>query len=144
MLGELTPTEIERVLRENVVGRIGCHASGQTYVVPVTYAYDGVDVYSHSRDGLKLRMMRENPHVCFEVDHMDGQANWSSVIAQGTFVELHGSEREQAKRVLLSTMESRLPLGPPGESVHPHDGMIAATVYRIVLANKTGRFERRS
>jgi uncharacterized protein len=144
MLGELTPSEVEDVLRGNVIGRIGCHAFGQTYVVPITYAYDGANVYAHSRNGMKLNMMRENPHVCFEVDHMDDLANWRSVIAWGTFAELYGPERERAVTILIETMQSRLPEGPPGESVHPREGMKTAILFHIALDKKTGRFERRS
>ena len=35
---ELTPDEIEGFLAEQIVGRIGCHHDGSTYVVPVIYA----------------------------------------------------------------------------------------------------------
>jgi nitroimidazol reductase NimA-like FMN-containing flavoprotein (pyridoxamine 5'-phosphate oxidase superfamily) len=144
VIGDLTPDQVEGVLRENVIGRIGCHAYGQTYVVPITYAYDGTHVYAHSRMGMKVHMMRENPHVCFEVDNMDHEANWRSVIAWGTFDELRGAEREQALKILLATMDARLPVGPPGETVHPREGMETAVLYRIKLEKKTGRFERRA
>lgn len=143
MLGDLTPAEVEDVLRENIIGRIGCHAFGYTYVVPITYAYDGTNVYAHSSNGMKINMMRENPRVCFEVDHMDDFANWRSVVAWGTFSELYGPERAAAYQVLIETMQSRLPDGPPGESMHPHEGMKTAVFYRIRLERKTGRFERR-
>ena len=144
MVGDLKPSEIETILHHNIIGRIGCHAFGKTYVVPITYAYDGAKVYAHSRLGMKIHMMRENPHVCFEVDWMDDHANWYSVIAWGRFEELHGEDRSAALKVLLAKMDSRLPAGPPGETVHPHKGMDAAVLYRIELETKTGRFERRS
>ena len=70
MLGTLTAPEVEALLRAEAEGRVGCHADGRTYVVPIVYAYDGEAVCGHSRDGLKLRMMRANPRVCFEVDRM--------------------------------------------------------------------------
>jgi nitroimidazol reductase NimA-like FMN-containing flavoprotein (pyridoxamine 5'-phosphate oxidase superfamily) len=41
MLGELTPEQINAVLFSEVVGRIGCHSEGRTYVVPITYVFDG-------------------------------------------------------------------------------------------------------
>lgn len=66
MLGDLNASEIERFLRENIVGRIGCrHAFGKTYVVPITYAYEGSAVYAHSDEGMKLHMMRDNPTYRF-------------------------------------------------------------------------------
>ena len=63
MLGELTAEQIEAMLRAETTGRIGCHADGRTYVVPVTYAYESGCVYSHGFDGLKIRLTRSNPRV---------------------------------------------------------------------------------
>ena len=142
MLGELTVEQIEEVLRDNIIGRVGCHAYGRTYVVPITYAYESGYVYAHTAEGMKLHMMRENPHVCFEVDYMDDIANWRSVIAWGTFEELKGERAERALQVLVDRIELEID-GPPGKSVHPHSGMAPAVIYRIELEEKTGRFERR-
>lgn len=142
MLGELGRAEIEDVLHENVIGRIGCHAFGRTYVVPITYAYDGSAIYARSSEGMKLHMMRENPHVCFEVDSMDGMANWRSVIADGVFEELHGDDALECAGWIVEELSTRLE-GPPGETVHPKHGADPGVVYRIVLEEKAGRFERR-
>jgi nitroimidazol reductase NimA-like FMN-containing flavoprotein (pyridoxamine 5'-phosphate oxidase superfamily) len=60
---DLTREGIDELLREEIVGRIGCHADGETYVVPVIYAYDGEAFYAYSIEGKKIRMMRENPSV---------------------------------------------------------------------------------
>jgi uncharacterized protein len=81
MLGELNEAQVDQVLRSEVIGRLGCHAQGRTYIVPITYAYDGDCIYGHSAEGMKVRMMRANPNVCFEVDEMESMANWRSVIA---------------------------------------------------------------
>ena len=58
---ELTPAEIAALLEEQLVGRIGCHVDGLTYVVPVVYAYDSGSVYVLSTEGQKVDMMRANP-----------------------------------------------------------------------------------
>lgn len=88
MIETLPDEEIERTLREQFVGRIGCHADGRTYVVPVAYAYHDNCIYGHSIEGVKIRMMRKNPNVCFEVDRIDALSRWRSVIAWGHFEEL--------------------------------------------------------
>lgn len=142
MLGELTLSEVERILHDALIGRIGCHAYGKTYVVPITYAYDGTFVYAHSAEGMKIHMMRANPHVCFEVDAMDNLANWQSVVAWGTFQELHGDDARSAMALLIERIEPRID-GPPGASVHPNSSTEPAVLYRIQLEEKTGRFERR-
>jgi nitroimidazol reductase NimA-like FMN-containing flavoprotein (pyridoxamine 5'-phosphate oxidase superfamily) len=143
MLGELSARDVERVLRDNMIGRIGVHALGRTYVVPITYVYDGDAIYAHTREGMKMHMMRENPHVCFEVDRMDGVANWESVIAWGTFEELRGERAERAMAMLVRELAPRLQ-GPPGGSAHPREGDATHLAFRVELEEKTGRFERRA
>lgn len=150
MLGELTPLEIEDLLRTEFTGRLGCHAEGRTYVVPITYAYKDGYVYCHSPEGLKLRMMRKNPVVCFEVDRVKDMGNWRSVVATGRYEELTGGDALAAMDVLISRFVA---LKVPDEP-HPSyvfrasdaeparaDGREIA-LFRIHLVEKTGRFER--
>ena len=151
MLGTLNRDEIDHVLRTEVVGRIGGHDDGRTYIVPITYAYDGGHVYGHSAVGMKVRMMRTNPHVCFEVDHMEDMANWQSVIAWGVYEELHGDAATEAMRLLIDRLAPLM----ASETSQPSHGLGApsghradtagheAVIYRITLTEKTGRFEKR-
>jgi nitroimidazol reductase NimA-like FMN-containing flavoprotein (pyridoxamine 5'-phosphate oxidase superfamily) len=149
MLGPLTENEIDEVLGHEYLGRIGCHADGRTYVVPVSYAYEDGAVYGHAAEGLKLRMMRANPNVCFEVDRMDDLTTWRSVIAWGRFEELHGPEADHGLALLVARL---LPIAANSEMRHTAKSLtrqnraneegLQAVVYRIVLAEKTGRFER--
>ena len=87
MISELDRAEIDDLLHAQVVGRIGCHADGATYVVPVIYAYDGEAFYVYTVEGRKVRMMRASPQVCFEVDEYE-RGSWRSAIAQGRYEEL--------------------------------------------------------
>jgi nitroimidazol reductase NimA-like FMN-containing flavoprotein (pyridoxamine 5'-phosphate oxidase superfamily) len=150
MLGELSAQEIEELLSIEVTGRIGCHADGRTYVVPITYAYQSTFVYCHSPDGLQIRMMRKNPVVCFEVDRVEDLGNWRSVIATGRFEELSGREALDAMDVLIARFMVIERLNDPHPSyvfreseVEPPraDGR-EIVLFRIHLAKKTGRFER--
>lgn len=143
MIGVLGPEQIDLVLRSQVVGRIGVHADGRSYVVPVSYVYDGDVIYSHSAEGLKLRMMRANPEVCFQVDDMKGMANWRSVIAWGRFEELAGDQARAAIDLLfarLSPLTSSETAGPVGRT--SGRGGHGGVAYRILLTERTGRYER--
>ncbi len=150
MLGSLSCAEIEELLRTEAVARLGCHAEGRTYVVPVTYAYDGDALLIQSADGLKLRMMRDNPWVCVEVDHIDDLANWRSVIAWGRFGELFGTDasvalarlRERLQPLIISETTPVSEALAEGER-RVRSGNGHASIYRIHLFEKTGRFERR-
>ena len=122
------------------MGRIGCHVDGLTYVVPVIYAYDGGAFYVASIDGQKIRMMRQNPHVCFEVDEYDGAGSWQSAIVRGVYEELDGVDAEHAVE-LLAARFSRA--GTAGSS-RRHSGDGPGTVcFRIRAQELTGRAVRR-
>lgn len=137
MLGKLGPEQIERLLQQECVGRIGCHAEGMTYVVPVTYWYDGRDVLCHSTEGLKLRMMRIDPKVCFEVDRMRSMTEWECVIAHGTFEEIPVAGQAEAMRTFSRWLRPRMPSASAG--MHGAGGR--AVMFRIHLTEKSGRFE---
>ena len=148
MIGALKPEEIEDVLTHQVLGRIACHANGITYIVPVSYAYDGQYIYLHSKEGKKVSMMRANPDICFETDQMENMANWKSVIAWGKCEEL---TKEEDREVALKTLVDRILPLISSETTHltPHwpfppenMGEIEGIVFRIKLLTKTGRFEK--
>jgi nitroimidazol reductase NimA-like FMN-containing flavoprotein (pyridoxamine 5'-phosphate oxidase superfamily) len=150
MLGTLSAAEIEDLLQGEVVARLGCHANGRTYVVPVTYAYDGEGLLIQSADGLKLRMMQENPSVCIEVDHIDNLANWRSVIAWGRFERLFGEDAASALVRLRARLQPFIvsETTPGAERLAAGEAPVRrgnghAAIYRIHLFEKTGRFERR-
>ena len=150
MIGALDDTQIEQILKTQGVGRIGCHADGRTYVVPIAYVYDGRAIYFQSLDGLKIRMMRENPFVCFEVDVVYDLANWQSVIASARFEELSGETATKGLELVLRglmpfiTGETTTPShGLPGSS-HADKLRTEVIVGRLELIEKTGRFEKRS
>lgn len=149
MLGRLNQSEIETVLHRQSIGRIGYHADGKVHIVPVVYAYDGVRILCHSREGQKIRAMRANPNVCFEVEQIDDLTNWQSVVAWGTYEELTGDAAALAIGFLVDALTklvgvdappgaSRSSITPPGHGAEAAD----AVVYCLHLSEKTGRFER--
>jgi nitroimidazol reductase NimA-like FMN-containing flavoprotein (pyridoxamine 5'-phosphate oxidase superfamily) len=130
--------EAEEFLRAQFVGRLGCHARGKTYVVPVIYAWHGGCAYVYSIEGQKVQMMRENPSVCFEVDQYYPGGGWKSVIVQGTYEELDGEGAAVALR-LLSERFSR-PLGAGGGEVQrPRGEGRVPVAFRIKAGVITGR-----
>jgi nitroimidazol reductase NimA-like FMN-containing flavoprotein (pyridoxamine 5'-phosphate oxidase superfamily) len=130
--------EIDDFLERELVGRIGCHADGVTYVVPIIYAYDGVAFHAHTIEGTKLRMMRTNPRVCFEVDRYE-DGGWTSVIAQGTFEQLDRDEAERALALLAARFEGN---GRRARSAERGTGR-ASVSFRIRIGEISGRRVRR-
>lgn len=148
MIGKLSIEEIEDVLKKNVLGRLGCHDMGKTYVVPISYVYDGRDIIAHSVNGMKIEMMRNNPRVCFEVDEMENLRNWRSVIVWGTYQELNDErDRYKAMKIFVDRMmymkisDSALPPEATHERTHPRAAGFKPVIYRIIISEKTGRYE---
>ena len=132
----LPPAGIEELLRTALVGRIACcgHGAagddGRPYVVPLAYGYDGAAVYAHSGPGRKIRLMRAQPLVSFEVDQAEAADRWRSAIADGVYEELADpADRARALAIIYPPPATAPPLGP--ETV----------VYRIRLTAKSGRYE---
>jgi uncharacterized protein len=149
MIGTLTDEQIEEVLKGNVLGRIGCSEGNKVYVVPINYVYDGKHIIGHSVVGMKIRMMRNNPAVCFEVDEMKSFTNWKSVIVWGQYEELTDErERYPAMKLFVDRMlrmkisETAILPELSEQRVHPRSpGNIKPVIYRIIITEKTGRFE---
>jgi uncharacterized protein len=146
MFGTLNNDAIDSILHHQLIGHIGCHSKGTTYVVPVSYAYHDGCIYIRSeKEGMKIDMMRQNPNVCFEVYRMQDMGNWQCVVAWGTFEELTDEkERAAAIRVLLkrdlpiiTSQTVRLTPNFPFDDVNSVTGII----FRIKLERKTGRYE---
>lgn len=149
MLGTLTKDQIQHVLQSQIVGRIGCCVDKEMYIVPVTYVYHKDFIYAHSKEGLKVRMMRKNPNVCFQVDAMENMANWRSVIVWGEYEELQG---EKLQKMGMKIMTDRLIPFMTSETVRPSNALsrppeliekgFKAVVYRIKVIKTSGRFEK--
>jgi nitroimidazol reductase NimA-like FMN-containing flavoprotein (pyridoxamine 5'-phosphate oxidase superfamily) len=148
MLGNLTDTEIEDLLKRQVIGRIACHADGVTYIVPTNYLYNGTHIISHSAAGKKIEMMRKNPDVCFEVEDIQSVFRWQTVIAWGKYEEI--TEPKERDRAMQGLIHKIMPLvSDPAD--HPFHGIavdefdietkIELILFKITLNNKTGRFE---
>ena len=147
MFGVLEDEQIEKVLSENIIGRLGCHANGKTYVVPVSYAYNEQYIYVRSFEGLKISMMRENPNVCFQVDQMEDMADWQSVIIWGTFEELTNTEDKDKglkilqSRILPTISSETVKLSPEWPFPAGDLSRVEGIVFRIKTIERTGRCE---
>ncbi|HOY49402.1 MAG TPA: pyridoxamine 5'-phosphate oxidase family protein [Chryseolinea sp.] len=149
MIGTLNKLQIDFLLRSELLGRIGCSADGITYVIPITYVYDGKYILAHTREGTKIEMMRKNANVCFEVDRIQDMANWQSVIIQGKYEELSGKKAEDTVQLLVNRMhpfassETMVPRYALAQHKTPLAQDSRMIVFRIRIVEATGRFEKK-
>jgi len=145
MYHPLNKDQVDSLLLGQVMGRLACTDGKLPYIFPVTYCYDGKYIYGQTNNGSKLRMMREYPDVCFEVDSVLDMNNWQSVIVTGTFEEMKDEEITAAREVLFNRVFQLM----TNSRVHSHEHEVIAEpddsnrirdiVYRIRIKDITGR-----
>ena len=84
---DLNRNELDEVLNEERVVRVGFEANGERYLVPLGFiSYQGA-LYAMTTYGRKTRMAGINPKVSFQIDTSSrtGPFNWHSVSGEGIF-----------------------------------------------------------
>jgi uncharacterized protein len=133
-IDKLTSKEAVEVLTQETLGRLGCIAEGEPYVVPVHYFFDGENIYIHSLPGKKITALRAQPRACLQVDDIQDSYHWRSVIAYGKYEEI-GDER--LRELALAELFRRLPHLTPVESKMTK-GVNQTIVFRIRVDQLTG------
>jgi len=110
----MTETDIDKLLRSALVGRLGLCKDNEPYVVPLNYAYEKNHIYFHCAEtGTKMEYLHQNPAVCFEVDEhittmtapvpCDCSTVYRSVIVFGTAQIVTDLEEKAAALRLIVT-----------------------------------------
>jgi uncharacterized protein len=138
MVGEMGEPAARELLATHNLGRLGCCANNEPYVVPVHYLLEGECLYFHSLPGRKIEMLRANPHACLLVDAIEDAYHWRSVIANGHYEEL--TEPDERDR-WLAQLYAELPHLSPVESRMGHN-TASSIVFRLRITSLTGMFEK--
>lgn len=151
MQGTLSETEMQALLSSQVFGHLGCTDGCKPYVVPMAYVYHKDVIYGQTIEGKKVEMLRNNPLVCFQVEHMEDRT-WRSVICWGTFQEmdfreLHNPESVAVVELLtkrIGNIQENIGIAVPfsfaAGSAPGKANEKLSTLFRIVVTEKTGRF----
>jgi nitroimidazol reductase NimA-like FMN-containing flavoprotein (pyridoxamine 5'-phosphate oxidase superfamily) len=138
---------IEEIFRQNDVGRLGLSVDNKPYIVPMNFAYFDGRIYLHShRDGSKMRIIKQNPYVCFEVDEgeivtgdkpCDFSWIYKSAIAYGK-ARVIDSEDERVKA--LKIISDKYSFGK-GKSITPElmKGFTHLKLIEIKIDEMTGK-----
>ena len=126
------------LLKRHRFGRVGVRDVDGVVIVPISYVLDGESIVAHSPAGHKLQLMRLWPHLGLEVDEIEDESHWKSVLVQGRFHELTNEEAQRAARLtLLKAFDGNLADVTAG---HGHRTTLAnAVVFRIAIESMTGR-----
>ena len=93
-------TEIDQIIKNTNVCRIAFADNNTPYIVPVSFGYDGKDIFIHTaKVGRKIDFINKNNLICFEfeddvktIDDKNIPCKWTSayksVIGYGKIIEL--------------------------------------------------------
>lgn len=132
----LNNEEARHLFQTAQVARLGCIVNAEPYVVPINCYFEGDYLYSHSLVGVKIAALRENPRACVQVDEIESDLRWRSVLAFGPYEEItNPNERADVLNKLLR----RFPMLTPVESAIAVDGSAPdVIVFRIKIERLTG------
>ncbi len=133
---ELLEEEARALLSSCRIGRLGCVDNGEPYVVPINYVFEDGAIYSHSLPGRKIELLRAHLRACLQVDEIENDLKWRSVIAYGNFEEIRAPSD---RRSILGKLLARFPLLTPVESMIVQDAAAPdSVVFRIIVDRITG------
>lgn len=132
--GKLSNEDALKILRDGKLGRLGCIADGEPYVVPINYFFDGEHIYVHSLAGKKINALRANPRACLQVDEIEDSYHWRSVIIQASYEEITD---EHLREKMLAELFRRMPHLTPVES-KMSKGLNQAIIFRLKPDSITG------
>lgn len=133
-IGKLAMEDALQVLKSGQLGRLGCIADGEPYVVPVNYIFDGQNIYVHSLPGKKINALQTNPRACLQVDEIEDPYHWRSVLAYGNYEEIVD---EHLRERTLAEMFRRMPHLTPVESKMTK-GTSQTIIFRLKVDLVTG------
>jgi hypothetical protein len=141
------PAQLDSILREAVVCRMGLCDGEVPYVVPMNYGYRDGSVFLHSAtEGRKIEILRKNPNVCLEfekdVELIPAEAacsfsmKYRSVIASGQAVFLEDAEEKaQGLNVIMAQYTGK-------EFDFPQQALERIVVIRVDLEECSGKHNR--
>jgi nitroimidazol reductase NimA-like FMN-containing flavoprotein (pyridoxamine 5'-phosphate oxidase superfamily) len=135
---EISHDECKDLLNRVSVGRLACSLENQPYVIPICFVYEPDHLYVFSTLGQKIEWMRQNPKVCLQADQVGDRSNWSSVVLNGTFVELRDAGEKEHVRERLAKFSDwwQTPLAERRERIS--DLSIEPIFFRIDITSMSG------
>ncbi|MBZ9653993.1 pyridoxamine 5'-phosphate oxidase family protein [Phyllobacterium lublinensis] len=142
IITEMTRQEIRELLERATIGRLACAKDDQPYVVPLSFAYNGVYLYSFTTSGQKVDYMRANPRVCVEFDEISATNQWQSVVVIGRFEELtKGPDDIDARSTAHALLSKKAEWWQPGyvkTIVKEHERSLEPVYFRIAITETSG------
>jgi hypothetical protein len=136
--------EVEELLSNALVGRLGTCLNNIPYITPVNFVYDKDKIYFHSaHEGRKIENIKHNQQVCFEIDEFisiipgmrmpcGSRTKYKSVIVFGDIrVVVDIDEKTVALNKLIEKYAPEAPRLPQSSDVASRTNVLAIDVKEI-------------
>ena len=137
-------SEIESIIRNSQVCRLGLADDGLPYIVPLCFGYRGDTLFFHSaKEGRKIEILKTNNQVCFEFDiNPEVQAGktacawgmkYQSVIGYGTAALIEDPEEKQEALDIIMSQYSE------GNFNYSDKAFGQTLIIRVDISSMTGK-----
>jgi nitroimidazol reductase NimA-like FMN-containing flavoprotein (pyridoxamine 5'-phosphate oxidase superfamily) len=123
LIREITLRECFEALARASFARLACAKDNQPYVVPVHVAFHEEEgdarLYGFTIPGQKAEWMRANPLVCVEVDEVEGNDRWLSIVVFGRYEELPDTpDCAESRRLAIRLLQGHAMWWEPGATAY--------------------------
>ena len=137
--------EIESVLSQARICRIGFSQNNKPYIVPMNFGYkDGYLFFHCAQEGMKIDIIKQNNNVCFEVDinheitdtgiPCDWSTRYSSVIGFGKALLVKDPiEKKLALNVIVNHYS------PKAKFKYSEEALNKVGIIKIEITSMTGK-----
>lgn len=147
MITNMKEQQCLQLLQNTYLGHVAYMGQNVPYVLPITYYYDSENNYiiSISGEGHKIDCMREQGAVSLSLSNVKGLNDWESVLVQGKFEELNGSDaKHQLHQFVqgikkIAATENKFDLQFLGDFSSKIPSKESSVVFRITINEITGK-----
>jgi uncharacterized protein len=136
---DMSPADMHALLQRENFGHLGCSQDGRPYVVPMTYAYDGKELYFFTTEGMKTQFIEANPQVCLQVEEVTDSSHWRSVMVIGRAERLTNTEDTQHAMQLIVERNPSLTPAISATQMDTWGRAVNIALYRIMPELIDGR-----
>jgi uncharacterized protein len=138
-IDEMRQEEIHELLDKIGYGHLGFIHAGKPCVMPMHYYLENSDIYLFTTVGMKTHDMDADPDVCLQVEELNTDEHWRSVIVMGQ--AKHVIEPADIARVMALVKQRDSTLSPAINRTWTDSWgrAEAIAIYRIESGEMSGR-----
>lgn len=136
---EMNEKEIKTFLTKTGYGHLACCQNNRPYIVPIHFIYEGRSIYLFTTDGLKTKIIDQNPDVCLQVEEVRDVKDWQSIIVTGRASRLL---KDEDLAFTTNLIEDKNPARIPVLHevwIGPKERENVSAIYRVSLDFMSGR-----